>query len=237
VKTVGKKIGGAHYVHRSAEDVLSDQEGLRAARALLPRGFRYDVVKHDPRAGRFSFISSPDWDDADEPTVGDSYIVDPEAGTVKLRRGLSDPEVYHHKWMFVKPDYKGFDVKKSKERSKWWTSKSGINKSKIGKKSYWGSVLKNIGEGGGMNMDLRKYLDERVDERIDQRIFDEFFDRAVAVLRKNAKKNRADVEAVMKGFCKAKKVDFEEFSDSFWEFFMFKLEKKRVEALDLIVSE
>jgi len=48
------------------------------------------------------------------------------------------PQIYHHKWLFVKDDYQGFDVDKSKERSAEWLQVSDrINMSKIGTLNYW----------------------------------------------------------------------------------------------------
>jgi len=49
----------------------------------------------------------------------------------------SDPYIYHHKWLFVADDYGGFDVDESKRRSLAWMSLPDIDKSRIGRKSYW----------------------------------------------------------------------------------------------------
>ena len=53
-------------------------------------------------------------------------------------------QVYHNKWQFVSEDYKGFDIEKSKERTKQWNSIPNIKKlkCKIGYKDYWYDLLK-----------------------------------------------------------------------------------------------
>ena len=58
-------------------------------------------------------------------------------GTVERRSLPLDPYIYHHKWLFVAEDYSGFDVSASRVRSQCWVALTGIDRSKIGRKSYW----------------------------------------------------------------------------------------------------
>src|SRR5690606_34463099 len=51
---VGKRIGGAVYLHRQYEQVLG--RVLEAAKAKLHAGFQYTVVKHNEQNGNVSFI-------------------------------------------------------------------------------------------------------------------------------------------------------------------------------------
>ena len=134
---VGKMIGGELYVHYSANDVLPQQD-LIAAEAMLPEGFEYEVIKYNAKDGSFSFISSPDWNTSDEPIVGDAYKVK-KNGEVTVTKQKADPQIYHHKWNFVRDDYSGFDVEKSVQRSIDWyrDAKADINMFKIGTQSYW----------------------------------------------------------------------------------------------------
>ena len=82
---------------------------------------------------------------AEVSTVGDSYLVRPD-GTTKVMLASKDPMIYHHKWMFVAPDYDGFDYTAAWERSKEWQGLKGIDKSRIGRKSYWvNKVLVRLG--------------------------------------------------------------------------------------------
>jgi hypothetical protein len=142
---VGKEIGGAVYVHRQYEHVLG--ENVVAAKRHLPPEFDYTVVKYAERAGTVSFIESADFDSAQEPAVGDSILVHRD-GRTSRRRGLADPQIYHHKWLFVADDYGGFDVEASKQRSAAWMRLAGIDYRRIGRRSYWGEhVLSRLGSG------------------------------------------------------------------------------------------
>ena len=86
--------------------------------------------------GNFSFIHCPDFDTAEEPSTGNYAVVNTD-GSIKSHDALVDPYIDHHKWLFVAEDYQGFDVTKSQERSVAWMSLDGIDKSLIGKASYW----------------------------------------------------------------------------------------------------
>jgi hypothetical protein len=130
---VGKSIGGSVYVHRDYIDRLP-QDKIQPALEKVPLDFDYDVVKLNLKTGGVSFTSSPDFDTADEPTVGRSLIVEP-SGHTSIRQPAG--WIYHHKWLFVGDDYKGFDVEASKKRSQEWMSLPNIDYSRIGKKSYW----------------------------------------------------------------------------------------------------
>lgn len=135
---VGKRIGGAVYVHRDYERVLG--AAMAAAKSKLRANYRYTVVKHNETNGNFSFIDCPDFDTADEPSTGD-YAVVKSDGTIKLHAALPDPYIYHHKWLFVAADYAGFDVAESVERSIAWLSLPDVNKSLIGRASYWNTEV------------------------------------------------------------------------------------------------
>lgn len=132
---VGKEIGGAVYLHKLYQHVLPD--GFETARRALPPNFEYVVVKYDLSTHAVSFIQSDDFDTATEPTVGDLHTIRPDGPCTFLRK-LSDPWIYHHKWLFVLDDYSGFDVKASKARSIEWLRLPDIDFTRIGKKSFWG---------------------------------------------------------------------------------------------------
>lgn len=141
---VGKYIGGNLYVHKDYTDVFDNSYGkaLQALQNNAPH-FKFDIVKHNQEKDSYSFISSPDFDTKDEPTVGDSILVDKD-GNLKLTKQKKDPQIYHHKWNFVKNDYSGFNVAESVKRSIAWKSVIGKNKqlsSKIGTSSFWEKTL------------------------------------------------------------------------------------------------
>lgn len=131
---IGKDIGGAVYVHRTAEDVLPTAV-LSTAKRQCPVDFHYDVVKYNYRRQIVSFVRSPDFDRSSEPSVKEVVTVHSDGTTV--RRSYSDPPIYHHKWLFVCEGYEGFDVKESRARTKRIMALDGVDHSRIGKRRYW----------------------------------------------------------------------------------------------------
>ncbi|TWT50973.1 hypothetical protein Pla22_37160 [Rubripirellula amarantea] len=131
---VGKDIGGAVYMHRSYMDLLPGV--VAECFKLIEHKMQFSVVKYAEKTETVSFIESSDFDLVDEPTVGEFATVT-FGGKVKRRKRLSDPYIYHHKWLFVKDDYVGFDVEESKQRSLAWLALDGIDKKRIGRLSYW----------------------------------------------------------------------------------------------------
>lgn len=132
--SVGKEIGGAVYVHRDYEALLPD--AVKIASKHIPTEFNYTVVKFVEKESCVSFILCNEFDSADEPVVGDILRID-AAGSMQFFRQPADPFIYHHKWLFVMDDYQGFDVERSKDRSRCWTSLPDVDRSRIGKQSYW----------------------------------------------------------------------------------------------------
>jgi hypothetical protein len=139
-RAIGKKMGHDLYVHKDyVAQTPIPRDALKAAISKLPKDYDYTAVKYNKADGSFSFIQSPDFDTADEPTVGVSLKVSAD-GNVKRTNPPSDPWIWHNKWMWVGDDYSGFDVEKAKARGKQWKDVIGVDKavsSRIGKKSYW----------------------------------------------------------------------------------------------------
>lgn len=137
----GKVIGGHVYVHRSAEDVIPAPV-LSSAKHLLP-AVAYAVVKWTPATGAISLIESPDFLTAPEPIVGTAYRV--HDGTIRMIHQKADPQIYHHKWLFVRPDFRGFDVAQSMLRSLQWMAYPGIDRTRIGQQAFWHATLAQQG--------------------------------------------------------------------------------------------
>lgn len=141
MKKVGKKIGQTLYIHQSAIDTLTNTAItlVNEAKKFLPNDFNFEILKINDKNKEVSFIDSPDWNTNHEPIVGDSYKINLSEGKLTYRKGREkNPQIYHHKWMFVKETYKGFDVEESRKRSKKWeTLTIKINKKKIGNQDYW----------------------------------------------------------------------------------------------------
>ena len=134
---IGKRMGKSVYVHSSAIGVLPEIVRKRIMRAEMSNNlFDWTVIKYNESNENISLIESVDWDDADEPTVGQVLILKHDGGR-KLIKPSKDPWIYHHKWLFVADDYDGFDVRQSIDRSLQWMSIPGIDYNRIGKKSFW----------------------------------------------------------------------------------------------------
>lgn len=116
---VGKEIGGKIYLHKKYAFEVISRADLYNAILLLPADFRYNclmVDRNKPYIIRFD--EAPDFDIAREPHPGDFVEVNIE--TKEIRCGHSDM-IWHHKWMWVGDDYRGFDVEESYQWSKEWT--------------------------------------------------------------------------------------------------------------------
>jgi hypothetical protein len=131
---VGKEIGYAVYVHRNYEERLGTT--IEWAKRHLPEHYDYDVVKLNQRNDSVSFIQCPGFDAEHEPAITAIIVVN-ASGQVQRRATPSDPYIYHHKWLFVPDDYPGFNVAESKARSEKWIALSGVDRSRIGRLSFW----------------------------------------------------------------------------------------------------
>lgn len=143
---VGKKVGTSLYVHKLYADEVIPKNILQRAEDILTRSnpdFAYNSIMFDPQRGIIRFDEAPDFDTASEPTVGNYITVFlNRSNTSPPQKGHSD-SIWHHKWLWVKDDYTGFDVDKSKEWSRQWLAK--LNEPAKGSKLHWQSQLKNVG--------------------------------------------------------------------------------------------
>jgi len=133
----GKKMGNDVYIHRKYENVIPFNI-LNNNKTLLPDTFNYTIIKWNKKDNSMSFIESIDFNISDEPIVGDSIKI--YNNIVKYRKKPNRDQIYHHKWMFVKNDYDGFNYINSKLRSLKWYKKYNYDSKKIGYKDYWDSL-------------------------------------------------------------------------------------------------
>lgn len=152
---VGKLIGGCLYLHRSAWDALP-AEPLAKALAILPAGFDPAVAKWDERAGSMSFMESSGFDAEHEPAIQRSVKISADGAVGSVRAERSDPQIYHHKWNFVRPSHQGFDYFESALRSISWAS-SLCDRAVIGSRSRWEAdvVWPELGGLGAFGPDPR----------------------------------------------------------------------------------
>ena len=137
----GKRIGTCVYVHRLYRaEVIPDDVYQWACDVVGGDQDDHTCLKYDRKTGNVTFQWSPDFDTAPEPIVGKCVLAQAN-GTMKVMMPSRDPMIWHHKWMWVKDDYSGFDVEESKARSALWTPHvSGEEKKRIGRKSFWDSI-------------------------------------------------------------------------------------------------
>ena len=119
---VGKLMGGV-YVHKDyATDIVPEDIYAKAAEVAEKEGFKYNSVYYDKKTPNIvRFDEAPDFDTAREPIPGNWIKVDVNTGKV-VKTGKSN-QIWHHKWMWVKDDYKGFDVDEAYNWSKQWSQK------------------------------------------------------------------------------------------------------------------
>ena len=151
---VGKSIGGCVYFHHN---YLNEMLGVlnidpKNRMCLLPGmfntlaahpNFKFNIVKYNPKKQTFTFINSPDFDTANEPVIAEYVRINYTNALTKYFPPKKKPQIYHHKWMFVKDDYTGFDVAAAKQRSEHidqFMKKWKINRSKIGSQEYWNTL-------------------------------------------------------------------------------------------------
>jgi hypothetical protein len=141
MRKAGKKVGSCTYVHREYAREAIPADVLGKAQKCLSKDDRdYTCIKHDRKTGNITFQWCHDFNTAHEPTVGKCVIVKPD-GSVKTLPEKVNPQIWHHKWMWVKDDYPGFDIEASKCRSKQWEPHvTKEEKRKIGTLSFWNSI-------------------------------------------------------------------------------------------------
>ena len=147
-----KKIGKSIYVHKTNVGSLnlSQLELIwKRLKQLAETDYpcnTYEIIKI--KDDTVSFIECEGWDKLREPIVGNAYCVKSDGSVKFIKKKEKNPQIYHHKWMFVANDYNGFDVEKEKEWSKKWQLKlpsAKEIKSKIGYKNYWEALLREYG--------------------------------------------------------------------------------------------
>lgn len=119
---VGKYIKDCLYVHKQyAPDVIPSNVWTTALDILhqVAPNFEYNCIRYGLKTQSVCFQEAPDFDYAREPVVGDYITVDTNKGVAK--KGHSN-SIWHHKWLWVKNDYSGFDVRRSWLWSKKWLS-------------------------------------------------------------------------------------------------------------------
>ena len=137
-----KRIHNKYYVHRLYSDLVIPSVRLEMFKKVANDKlglFEWNTLRVVKGYESVAFQLSNDFDTADEPTVNKTICVD----IVEMKVTVTETPntIWHHKWQWVEPDYKGFDYYNSKARSELWKPFVKANElSKIGNKNYWESI-------------------------------------------------------------------------------------------------
>jgi len=146
---VGKKMGTDLYVHHDYADHVIPKDIIKKANDILRNSqyyeFKYSCIKFTPSLGVFRVDASPDFDTAREPHTGDSINIYYNKGIVKPNPPHQGTSIWHHKWIWVMDDYKGFNVEESYQWSKLWLSR--FKETAIGRDKIWNLQLRKYGLG------------------------------------------------------------------------------------------
>ena len=141
---VGKHIGGCIYVHRLyMEEVIPKDILGKAIECIISNQLIIDLpcntVVYNLKDKSVRFDSALNFNTEREPCVGKFIKVFADG---RLKRGFSN-SIWHHKWLWVKDDYKGFDVYEAYIWSGIWLSK--LKEPASGSIKIWQEQLKKVG--------------------------------------------------------------------------------------------
>jgi len=158
---VGKVIGGMVYMHIDYIETLPNPEEARIAlQAASNKSIR--CLSYDPKNSLYMFSEAPDFDIVNEPIPGKAIKVDMDGNDVdKVFPAKVINQIWHHKWMWVDDNYRGFDIKKSYEWSKEWAAKIS---NPSGSKNVWKKQLAEVGLVTESFFDLSKILKEHYEK-------------------------------------------------------------------------
>lgn len=132
---VGKLIYGNLYVHKDCINAINDEQ-IRNDIYYSMKEFtnQYNVIRYNVADKTCTFIIVNDFDTANEP-LPDYYYTD--------QKTIAGRQIWHHKWMMVSDEYKGFNIDNAKRRSQIWTNTmKDLDYRKIGNPKYWDEKLK-----------------------------------------------------------------------------------------------
>ena len=142
---LGKKVGGKVWFLLDCIDDFKEVAIVERVKSLnADFSPTQTVVRADLKSAEVVLIESPDFILKHEPSVGTSYHFDEKGDISKTVMPPQNPLIYHHKWLFVTSEYKGFDVDEAMQRSLLWKGKLGKNRqlsSKIGRSEFWSKWL------------------------------------------------------------------------------------------------
>lgn len=140
---VGKEIGHRIYFHKDYALNIIPTDILWDAQDALYKSypdFEYNCICYMPRKSIVRFDETPDFNFAREPTVGCMISYNFKENTFSISESS---QIWHHKWLWVEPNYTDFNVGESYKWSKIWLSK--LQEPASGFLDIWKKQLKTIG--------------------------------------------------------------------------------------------
>lgn len=171
---VGKKMGSQLWFHKDYANEIIGEKEFNEFKKEFKNLFDYEVIRWDSKKNEIAFIESVDFLTSNEPLVGRVQRIQKEENSFimgKLMNQPKDPLIYHHKWLFVKDDFKKFNITESKNRSLEWKNVAGVDRTlsnKIGRLSFWNNWLKenNLKERNE-NHELNIFLENKKNSKND----------------------------------------------------------------------
>lgn len=112
--SVGKHIRNYVYAHRNYHsEIVPNDVWERAILCAETEGFEFRCFRYNTKTREIVLHEAPDFDTAREPIPGSTLRITDDL----IRLGYCD-QIWHHKWLWVKDDYDGFDVAESWNWSK-----------------------------------------------------------------------------------------------------------------------
>ena len=133
-----KKVGAHCYYHRSCIDEIYCDSLIKA---IFFCGDDFDYVKVNLIQESYTFVWCEGWDALPEPIVRRAVRMHfglSLKGKIEERKYNSDnPPIIHGKHLFVRPDYKGFNMQEAKKRWDSYQGKPWLDKKRMGQYKWW----------------------------------------------------------------------------------------------------
>lgn len=153
----GKVVGRNWYVHRDAILSLPDDIRAQLGAMISTDVGKFDILKikfrNDFWINGLTYVYVTGWDTLDEPLLH-AYITWSDKGYRTYWVSEASQQVYHHKWMMIPRELATFDWDASRARSNIFAHPVMVAhakidkhfKSKIGKKTVWDQLMKEVEE-------------------------------------------------------------------------------------------
>jgi len=144
---VGKLLPTSLYVHRSGVDLMPDLLGVyfAEARALLPKGENWNLIKLRLDRPAVSFLTYPNFDEDPHPPLTRSVRVDlrTEKFVVRDYSKSENPPILHRKELFVPAGYPNREIFAALTKAE--EAEGLLGGSRIGTQKQWRALLKERG--------------------------------------------------------------------------------------------